>query len=343
MDPVKVTAKAGAARPVRVAAAVIRRDDGALLLARRRPEAHQGGLWEFPGGKLEPGERVVDALARELGEELGIDIDGATPLIRVRHAYPDKLVDIATLEVRTWRGEAHGREGQVIRWVAPRDLAGYRFPAANLPILAAALLPRVAVIIDGAAGDAAGCVRHVDSCLAAGAGLVRVRLAAPVGEGAHALGRELVARCHGYGALLLLEGRAPDALAIGADGVHLAHGAADPAESLPPALRVSVDVGTPADLARAARLGADLAFGGSLEPSEIEALAREAHLPLYAPAPPMAAPAAAAAAAAQLCRAGCQGIALHGSRSDGLAQAIHSARAALGGELVFVSRPRAAG
>jgi len=184
----------GTLQPVRVAAGVIRRDDGAVLLARRPREAHQGGLWEFPGGKIEADECVVDALARELSEELGIHIDGATPLIRVRHAYPDKLVDIATLEVRAWRGEPHGREGQLVRWVAAEALTGYRFPAANLPILAATLLPRVALLADLSSEDADGCMRDVDACLAAGAGLVRLRLAASAGADAHTLGRELVAK-----------------------------------------------------------------------------------------------------------------------------------------------------
>lgn len=332
-----VTPKAAGPRPVRVAAAVIRREDGAVLLARRHPEAHQGGLWEFPGGKLEPSERVVDALAREISEELGIEIDGAIPLIRVRHAYPDKLVDIATLEVRAWRGEAHGREGQLVRWVMPGELAGYRFPAANLPILAAALLPRVAVLVDVASDNAEGCLGEVDACLAAGAGLVRLRLAASVSGGAHALGRELVTLCHRRGALLLLEGRAPDAIAIGADGVHLAPDTPVTRNSLPPTLRVSVDVGAPGDLARATRLGADFAFAGSIEPQVLEELAFEAVLPLYAPAPRMAEPASVAVAATQLCRAGCQGIALRGGQDDGLVPAISRARAALSDDLVFVT------
>ena len=341
--PVDVTPKAGEPRPVRVAAAVIRRDDGAVLLARRHPEAHQGGLWEFPGGKLEPRERVVDALARELREELGIDIDGAIPLIRIRHAYPDKLVDIATLEVRAWHGEAHGREGQLVRWVMPGELAGYRFPAANLPILAAALLPRVAVVVDVTRDSAEGCLGEVDACLAAGAGLVRLRLAASGSAGAYALGRELVTLCHRRGALLLLEGRAPDALAIGADGVHLAPDAPVTGDSLPPTLRVSVEVQAPADLARAARLGADFAFAGSSEPQVLEALAFEAAMPLYAPVPRMAEPALVAAAATQLCRAGCQGIALRGAQNDGLVPAISSARAALSDDIVFVTYPGGAG
>jgi len=332
--------KLPATRPVRVAAAVIRREDGAVLLARRRPQAHQGGLWEFPGGKLEAGERVVDALARELGEELGIHIDGATPLIRVRHAYPDKLVDIATLEVRAWRGQPHGREGQPVRWVAPRDLAGYRLPAANRPILTAALLPRVAVLADFAGDGADGCIRRVDACLDAGAGLIRLRLAECAG--ASDLGRELVALCHRRGALLVLEGSARAALAIGADGVHLSREAAGSGEPPPPALRVSVDVETLGELLRAARGGADFAFAHADDAVAIlDEPVREAHIPLYARASPATLATSVAAAAARFCHAGCQGIALDARPGEGFVQAIGSARTALRDTLVVVTRAAA--
>ncbi|MCO4029542.1 Nudix family hydrolase [Pseudomonas aeruginosa] len=106
---------------VHVAAAVIRGSDGRVLIARRPEDKHQGGLWEFPGGKVEDGEPVRAALARELEEELGIRVERARPLIQVR--------------------EAHGAEGQPLAWVEPRELADYEFPAANAPIVQAARLP----------------------------------------------------------------------------------------------------------------------------------------------------------------------------------------------------------
>lgn len=126
---------------VHVAAAVIRGTDGKILIARRADKQHQGGLWEFPGGKVEPDETVEAALARELKEELGIAVMAARPLIKIKHDYPDKQVLLDVWEVSSFTGEPHGAEGQPLAWVSNRELASYEFPAANQPIVAAARLP----------------------------------------------------------------------------------------------------------------------------------------------------------------------------------------------------------
>ena len=120
---------------------MLRRADGSVLLARRPAHLHQGGLWEFPGGKLEPGESEAVALARELAEELGIVVLDAVPLIRVTHRYPECRVRLAAWEVLRWDGEPAPREGQPLAWVALDALADYPMPAADLPVLAA-LRPR---------------------------------------------------------------------------------------------------------------------------------------------------------------------------------------------------------
>lgn len=126
---------------IHVAAAVIRGADGRILIAKRAEEQHQGGLWEFPGGKVEADETVPQALARELEEELGIRPSAARPLIQVRHDYPDKQVLLDVWEVSAFSGEPHGAEGQPLAWVSPRQLDDYAFPAANAPIVMAARLP----------------------------------------------------------------------------------------------------------------------------------------------------------------------------------------------------------
>ena len=97
---------------IHVVAAVIRGADGRILIARRADTQHQGGLWEFPGGKVEEGEAVEVALARELREELGIEVTGSRPLIKVSHDYPDKQVLLDVREVDAFTGEPHGAEGQ---------------------------------------------------------------------------------------------------------------------------------------------------------------------------------------------------------------------------------------
>ncbi len=120
---------------VHVAVGVIVDEQRRVLIAQRARDAHQGGLWEFPGGKLEPGESVQQALARELSEELGLRVRVAVPLLKVAHDYSDKSVLLDVWQVEQFEGEASGREGQPLRWVPMQALLDYTFPEANLPIV----------------------------------------------------------------------------------------------------------------------------------------------------------------------------------------------------------------
>jgi 8-oxo-dGTP diphosphatase len=122
---------------IHVVAAAIFNPRGQVLIAKRAAQAHQGGLWEFPGGKLEPGEAPREALARELLEELGILPTRCRRLITVRHAYTDKKVFLDVWRVNAYTGMVQGREGQPLAWVLPTDLPRYDFPAANVPIIVA--------------------------------------------------------------------------------------------------------------------------------------------------------------------------------------------------------------
>ena len=124
-----------------VVAAVIHNTQGQLLIAQRPLHKHQGGLWEFAGGKVDAGETAEQALVRELQEELGITATQYRPLLTVEHHYPDKSVRLTVFRVTAFEGEAHGAEVQPIVWVKPENLADYQFPAANVPILKAAVLP----------------------------------------------------------------------------------------------------------------------------------------------------------------------------------------------------------
>jgi len=121
------------ADPVTVVAGVIERD-GKILITRRLAGTHLAGLWEFPGGKPEPGERLDDALRREIAEELGAEVSVGPPLETVEWQYPDKAVRLIFFRCGI-RGEPQPLEGQEIAWVAPRDLAGYEFPAADAVLL----------------------------------------------------------------------------------------------------------------------------------------------------------------------------------------------------------------
>lgn len=127
---------AGDAR-VHVAVGVIVNGERHILIALRPARSHQGGLWEFPGGKVEAGETVQTALQRELLEELGLTVDACRPLLEVCHDYGDKSVLLDVWWVEAFSGEPEGREGQPLRWVSAEALAGYDFPAANQPIVSA--------------------------------------------------------------------------------------------------------------------------------------------------------------------------------------------------------------
>lgn len=120
---------------IHVAAGVIFNSSNEVLLALRPQHKHQGGLWEFPGGKVETGEPVQAALARELLEELNLVVEHAEPLLVTEHDYGDKHVTLDVWTVRDFSGNPEGREGQQCRWVKLVDLPMYQFPRANLVIV----------------------------------------------------------------------------------------------------------------------------------------------------------------------------------------------------------------
>ncbi|WP_168188215.1 Nudix family hydrolase [Hahella sp. CCB-MM4] len=135
-------------KSVHVAVAVLFDADGKLVIARRPDHLHQGGLLEFPGGKVEVGELVEDALVRELKEELGVDVSASPkqPLICIEFTYPDKSVYLDVWTVQGFDGVPHGREGQSLFRMNMEELRADAFPAANKPIIDALKLPDRCVI-----------------------------------------------------------------------------------------------------------------------------------------------------------------------------------------------------
>ncbi len=131
-----------------VAVGVIKNADGHILISLRHDKAHQGGLWEFPGGKLEPGENTEQALKRELKEELDITVKQLSPLIKIKHHYTDLNVLLDVYNITAFSGQAIGLEGQQIKWVKPEQLPQHKFPAANQAIISAASLPAEYAILN---------------------------------------------------------------------------------------------------------------------------------------------------------------------------------------------------
>lgn len=262
---------------VHVAAAAIFDGQGRVLIARRADHVHQGGLWEFPGGKVEAGESVHAALARELHEELGIGLSKLTqqtrPLIRVRHDYADKSVLLDVWRLEGVSGEAllsggHGREGQPLKWVSPAELSCHEFPAANLPIVTALRLPDRYLITPDPGDDLLAFLSQLENRLREGVRLVQLRAKSLSTDAYVALARQCVALCRKYDACLMLNADPGVVSEVGADGVHLDSGRLNALQQ-PPFNADSADVAgvnkkwvsaschSQQQLAQAKQLGAD--------------------------------------------------------------------------------------
>lgn len=125
---------------VEVAAALIE-EEGRLLIARRPPGVHLAGLWEFPGGKRDAGESWEECVARELREELGIEVAVGSEVRRVRHDYPDRTVEIRVFRCCRLAGEPQPLEVAEVAWVTPGDLYRYPFPPADAELVRELSIP----------------------------------------------------------------------------------------------------------------------------------------------------------------------------------------------------------
>ena len=216
-------AKMNKTKPLHVVAGVVYNSQGEILLARRPVHTHQGGLWEFPGGKCQTGEAVEQALARELEEELGIVVQQARPLIRISHAYPDKKVLLDVWHVEQWRGQAYGREGQTVQWCRPNSLKNKQFPAANHPIITAVQLPSLYLITPEPVSfqDKAFFYR-LEACLdKQDISLVQLRAKNLSARDYCYCAEKALRLCDRQAAQLLINATAEMALSVGTHGVHL--------------------------------------------------------------------------------------------------------------------------
>jgi 8-oxo-dGTP diphosphatase len=257
-------------QPLHVVAAVIRDTRENVLLSLRAPHQDQGGLWEFPGGKVQVGELPLAALGRELREELGIDIDprAAIPLIRIEHAYPQRTVLLEVWEVFAWRGEPSGLEGQAIEWVAPEHLAERQFPRANLPILSAAQLPRLCLVTPEPTLQQPF-LERLEQSLSAGIKLVQLRAKSLRSSEWPTLAARVVPLCHRHSARLLINGPLELVAAVNADGLHLPsqqlhRHASRPVSS---AHLLSAACHDQRDIEQANRLGVDFGLLGPVMPT----------------------------------------------------------------------------
>jgi 8-oxo-dGTP diphosphatase len=240
-----------------VAVAVLQREDGRVLLAQRPAGKPWEGYWEFPGGKIESGEAVEQALARELHEELGVDPDRVYPWVTQEYAYPEKKVRLHFYRVLAWHGQLHGREGQSMSWENPSAVNISPLLPANDKVLRALSLPSFYAITNAKKYGAMEFLQRLKAALEKGVRLVQVREHDMPPEQLESFARRVVALAHEHDARVLINGDEALARRCGADGVHL------PGEQL---MRLKQHPGTricaaschdAAELAQAARLSAD--------------------------------------------------------------------------------------
>ena len=206
---------------VQVVAAVIFRADGQYLLAQRPAGKVYAGYWEFPGGKIEPGESAQEALARELHEELGIEVIRAYPWITRRYAYQHATVDLHFHRVVEYQGEPHGRERQALAWQAIEHADVHPMLPANGPILAALELPSVYAITNADEMGIEPALHALNRALEGGLRLVQVREPLMDPGTLSAFVAAVVSRARAWGARVLVNADCSLARRHGAHGVHL--------------------------------------------------------------------------------------------------------------------------
>jgi 8-oxo-dGTP diphosphatase len=277
-----------------VAVAVLQRADGRVLLAQRPAGKPWEGYWEFPGGKIEPGEAVEQALARELHEELGVDPDRVYPWVTQEYTYPEKKVRLHFYRVLAWHGQLHGREGQSMSWENPSAVNIRPLLPANDKVLRALCLPPIYAITNAKKYGATEFMQRLEAALEKGVRLVQVREHDMPPEQLESFACRVVELAHEHDARVLVNSDEALARRCGADGVHL------PSEQL---MRLKQRPGTrmwaaschdATELAQAARHSADFIVLSPVLPTpthpeaagmgweKFAALVRDYPLPVYA-------------------------------------------------------------
>lgn len=286
---------------IEVAAAVLQYPDGSFLLAQRPAGKIWAGYWEFPGGKIEPGETPYHALMRELREELGIEVEMAYPWITRMFTYPHATVRLNFFRVTEWSGELHPHEGQAFAWQpspsCQRERRGINVSPmlpANTPILRALELPSLYAISNVAELGAVEFLRHLETALGNGLRLVQLREKNLARDPLRELALRVVALAHARGAKVLLNGDVELVHEVGADGVQLSSSQLEELSERPAVDWCAASCHNAEELRRAEALGCDFALLSPVLPTKshpgvphlgwesFESIAAGASIPVYA-------------------------------------------------------------
>ncbi|MCC7547190.1 MAG: Nudix family hydrolase [Burkholderiales bacterium] len=252
---------------VEVAAAVIQRPDGSFLLGRRPPGKVFAGYWEFPGGKVEPGEGVAQALARELREELGIEVQRAYPWIVQRFVYPHAHVQLHFHRVVQWRGEPRPHEEQLLAWTSVDDMRLAPILPANGPVLKALALPHEIAITCASELGVPAQLEKLDAALAAGVRLVMIRERQLPDVQWRAFAAAVIEHTRGCAARAIVNDTPARASMLAADAIHMNGAELMQAARRPDAILCGASCHDAAQLARAQALELDYAIVGPVLPT----------------------------------------------------------------------------
>ena len=267
-----------------MAAAVLERPDGSFLLAQRPAGKVYAGYWELPGGKIEPGEPAARALARELQEELGIDIGEPYPWITRVFSYPHGTVRLHFFRVHEWKGEPHPREGQAITWQHFGATMVAPMLPANAPVLASLALPTEYAITSAGRHGIEDMLARLERRLQQGLKLLQIREPDLEASLAERFGERALRLAHRYGCQVLMKFPHPDA-----DGIHFTAADLMALKARPRLLLAAASCHTREELERAMALGLDFVVLGPVKDkspalgwTRFAEIARGATLPVYA-------------------------------------------------------------
>jgi len=250
---------------VEASAAVILRADGHFLLGQRPAGKPYAGYWEFPGGKIEPGETAAQALVRELHEELGIAVERCTPWITREFVYPHAHVRLHFFRVEGWRGDIQKIHHDALVWKTADTIDIAPMLPANLAVLRGLTLPAVYAITHAECIGIEAQLEKLEHALANGLRLLQIREPALPVEKREAFAREAVRLAHAHGARALVNSDIALARHVGADGVHLPCVQLMQLSERPDMTMVSASCHNGPELARAAALELDFAVLGPVQ------------------------------------------------------------------------------
>jgi len=252
---------------IEVVVAVMIKSDGSFLLARRPESKPCEGYWEFPGGKIEPGESHLQALNRELMEELGIQIELSYPWITLVYTYSHATVQLFFYRIEKWHGEPYAKENQELSWQFVDDIKVAPMLPTNVPVLRALSLPPVYQITNAVDLGVENTLTQLKNSFQQGTKLVQIREPEMIKDDLYLFAHKVVELAHCYGVKVLINGDIELSKEIGVEGVHFSSAQLMAATTRPEANLCGASCHNVEELFQAERIGIDFVVLGPVLPT----------------------------------------------------------------------------